>query len=117
MHVTSWLLVRLYIYMYSKLLFEKTKNIQQIVHQMEGFYQCEGNYVRLSPISFIERASFVYEKSPCIIYEEKTYTWKETRDRCVKLASALSIRGVGRGQVVSSISLILMTFLFTYFRY
>ncbi|KAF5765215.1 putative medium-chain acyl-CoA ligase [Helianthus annuus] len=71
---------------------------------MEGLYQCDANYVPLSPISFIERASFVYEKSPCIIYEEKTYTWKETRDRCVKLASALSIRGVDPGQVVATIA-------------
>lgn len=68
---------------------------------MEGFYQCEANYVPLSPISFLERAAFVYEKSPSIIYNDMIYTWKETRDRCVKLASALSIIGVKTGQIVS----------------
>ncbi|KAK9064973.1 hypothetical protein SSX86_016356 [Deinandra increscens subsp. villosa] len=69
---------------------------------MDGFYQCEANYVPLTPISFLERAAFVYEKSPSIIYDDITYTWKETRNRCVKLASALSIIGVKSKHVVAT---------------
>lgn len=78
----------------------------------EGFYKCEANYVPLSPISFIERAAFVYEKSPSIIYDNMTYTWKETYDRCVKLASALSNFGVNRGTTVSFASLYITPYCF-----
>ncbi|KAI3813660.1 hypothetical protein L1987_18389 [Smallanthus sonchifolius] len=69
---------------------------------MEGYSKCEANFVPLSPISFLERATFVYGKSLSIIYNDMSYTWKETRDRCVKLASALSIIGVNPGKVVAT---------------
>ncbi|KAI7743507.1 hypothetical protein M8C21_000313, partial [Ambrosia artemisiifolia] len=69
---------------------------------MEGYSKCEANFVPLSPISFLERAAFVYEESVSIIYNDVTYTWKETRDRCVKLASSLSIMGVTPGKVVAT---------------
>ncbi|KAL8229294.1 hypothetical protein R6Q57_014194 [Mikania cordata] len=71
---------------------------------MDGFYKCEANYVALSPISFLERAAFVYEKSPSIVYDDATFTWKQTRDRCVKLASALSVLGVSTGHVVATLA-------------
>ncbi|KAF5762482.1 putative AMP-dependent synthetase/ligase, AMP-binding, AMP-binding enzyme domain-containing protein [Helianthus annuus] len=89
----------------SKLLFKKYKNIQLlllILILMEGYSKCEANFVPLSPISFLERAAFVYAKSVSIIYNDVTYTWKETYDRCVKLASALSIIGVTPGKVVAT---------------
>ncbi|KAK1439238.1 hypothetical protein QVD17_05054 [Tagetes erecta] len=69
---------------------------------MEGCFKCEANFVPLSPISFLERAAFVYRDSPSIIYGDVTYTWKETHDRCVKLASALSIIGVNPGDIVAT---------------
>ncbi|XP_024975854.1 probable acyl-activating enzyme 1, peroxisomal [Cynara cardunculus var. scolymus] len=72
--------------------------------EMEGLYQCEANYVPLTPISFLERASFVYGKSPSVIYGDIVYTWNETRDRCVKLASALSLLGINRGEVVAALA-------------
>ncbi|KAD3640669.1 hypothetical protein E3N88_29892 [Mikania micrantha] len=69
---------------------------------MEGCFKCDANFVPLSPISFLERAAFVYEKSPSIVYDDVTYTWKETHDRCVKLASALSVIGVNPKEVVAT---------------
>lgn len=69
---------------------------------MEGCFKCEANFVPLSPISFLERAAFVYQNSPSIIYGDVMYTWKETYERCVKLASALSIIGVNPVNIVSS---------------
>ena len=69
--------------------------------EMDGLYQCEANYVPLTPISFLERASFVYRESTSIIYGDTVYTWSETHDRCVRLASALSLLGVHRREVVS----------------
>lgn len=74
--------------------------------ELEGFQKCEANYVPLSPVSFLERAAFVYEKASSVIYGDVTYTWKETYNRCIKLASALSILGVNHGQVVSFLTFI-----------
>ncbi|KAL7609138.1 hypothetical protein Lser_V15G12221 [Lactuca serriola] len=72
--------------------------------ELEGFQKCEANYVPLSPVSFLERAAFVYEKASSVIYGDVTYTWKETYNRCIKLASALSILGVNHGQVVAALA-------------
>ncbi|KAI3665283.1 hypothetical protein L6452_43907 [Arctium lappa] len=72
--------------------------------EMDGLYQCEANYVPLTPISFLKRASFVYRKSPSVIYGDTVYTWNETCDRCVKLASALTLLGVNRGEVVAALA-------------
>ncbi|KAJ9536150.1 hypothetical protein OSB04_un000674 [Centaurea solstitialis] len=72
--------------------------------EMDGLYQCEANYVPLTPISFLERASFVYRKSPSVIYGDRVYTWSETHDRCVKLASALSVLGVNHREIVAALS-------------
>ncbi|KAL4569081.1 hypothetical protein LXL04_024708 [Taraxacum kok-saghyz] len=68
--------------------------------ELESYRQCGANYVPLSPISFLQRAAFVYEQAPSIIYGDVAYTWKETHDRCLRLASALSVLGVNIGQVV-----------------
>ncbi|GJW57679.1 hypothetical protein Tco_0104410 [Tanacetum coccineum] len=51
---------------------------------MEGTVRCDANYVPLSPISFLERISLVYG-------DHVNFTWKQTRDRCVRLASALAL--------------------------
>ncbi|KAL6883453.1 hypothetical protein ACP4OV_010867 [Aristida adscensionis] len=60
------------------------------------------NYAQLSPISFIERAAAVYAGRAALVYGERRYTWREARDRCVRVASALAARfGVARGDVVA----------------
>ena len=61
---------------------------------------CSANYVPLSPISFLERAAIVYGERVSIVYGDVKYTWKETLDRCIKLASAIVKLGVDRGDVV-----------------
>ncbi|OVA11980.1 AMP-dependent synthetase/ligase [Macleaya cordata] len=69
---------------------------------MEGLVRCSANYVPLSPISFLERSASVYRDRTSIVYGSTVkYTWKETRDRCVKLASALTQLGISRGDVVA----------------
>lgn len=59
------------------------------------------NYVPLSPLSFIKRAARVYPHRVAVIYEDITYTWKQTYDRCCQLSSALKALGVSRGDTVS----------------
>ncbi|KAK2991939.1 hypothetical protein RJ640_027830, partial [Escallonia rubra] len=49
---------------------------------------CSANYVPLSHISFLERAASVYSDRVSIIYGDTRYSWRQTHDRCLKLASA-----------------------------
>lgn len=67
----------------------------------EGSVRCPANYIPLTPITFLERSAVVYADQKAVIDGEKTYTWKQTRDRCVRLASALTQHHISRGDVVS----------------
>ena len=67
---------------------------------MEGLIQCSANYVPLSPICFLERAAVVYGDKDSIIYGTVRYTWRDTLQRCVNLASALSRLEIFPGDVV-----------------
>ncbi|KAK3014051.1 hypothetical protein RJ639_008045 [Escallonia herrerae] len=60
---------------------------------------CSANYVPLSPLSFLERAASVYSDRVSIVYGGTRYSWKQTHDRCLKLASALSQLKVGSNDV------------------
>ena len=62
------------------------------------------NYTPLSPLSFIDRAADVYPELTAIIHGKLIQTWSETRDRCVKLASALTAIGVTTGDTVAIIA-------------
>jgi fatty-acyl-CoA synthase len=62
------------------------------------------NFVPLSPLSFIERAKAVYPDYASVIYGERTYTWLETYNRCLKFADALEKQGVGYGDTVAIIA-------------
>src|SRR3954468_22750126 len=61
----------------------------------------DANYVPLSPLSFIRRTAAVYPNRPAIIHGAIRRTWAESYDRCVRLASALSKRGIGFGSTVA----------------
>ncbi|XP_042477879.1 butanoate--CoA ligase AAE1-like [Macadamia integrifolia] len=67
----------------------------------EGLQQCSANYVPLSPISFLERAARVYRDRTSVVYGTVKYTWGETLERCLRLASALIQKGISRGDVVA----------------
>ncbi|EEF40678.1 AMP dependent ligase, putative [Ricinus communis] len=57
---------------------------------MEGLLHCSANYVPLTPISFLQRAATVYRDKTSIVYGASVrFSWKETYERCVKVASAL----------------------------
>ena len=63
--------------------------------------RCDANYVPLSPLSFLERVARVYPDHPAVIHGTTQWTWKETADRCHRLASALANRNIGPGDTVS----------------
>ncbi|WJX54775.1 putative acyl-activating enzyme 1, peroxisomal [Trifolium repens] len=68
---------------------------------MEGTIQCTANYVPLTPITFLDRSAVVYRDNLSIIYNDVTYTWSQTHQRCIKLASSISQLGVSPRDVVA----------------
>jgi fatty-acyl-CoA synthase len=60
------------------------------------------NYAPLTPLSFLERAAYVYPGRTSVIHGARRYTWKETYARCRRLASALARRGIGLGATVAA---------------
>ena len=71
----------------------------------KGLTKNSANYTPLSPITFLTRTAFVHPQRTSVIHGKRRWTWAETFERCCKLASALSKRGVGKGDTVSILAL------------
>ncbi|WP_428485623.1 acyl-CoA synthetase [Rhodopila sp.] len=61
----------------------------------------QANHAPLTPLTFIERAAYVYPDKLSVVHGAERYTWKQTYERCRRLASALSRRGIGRNDTVA----------------
>lgn len=68
-----------------------------------GLDKGAANFEALSPLPFIERAASVYPHRTAVVYGQITRSWKETYERCCRLASALQQRGVGKGDTVAAL--------------
>jgi len=66
-----------------------------------GLDKNAANYVPLSPIGFLLRSAAVYPNRTSVIHGDRSYTWRETLERCRRLASALTKRGIRRGDTVA----------------
>ena len=64
----------------------------------------QANYAPLTPLTFIERAAYVYPNKLSVVHGAERWTWKQTYDRCRRLASALSRRGIGKNDTVAVIA-------------
>ncbi|MHC8508272.1 MAG: AMP-binding protein [Rhodospirillales bacterium] len=62
------------------------------------------NYTPLTPLSFLRRAAAVFPDHPSYVHGAHTYTWTQTYERSVRLASALTQRGIGLGDTVAVIA-------------
>ncbi|MGE5621830.1 MAG: acyl-CoA synthetase [Bacillota bacterium] len=67
-----------------------------------GLDKNAANYTPLSPLSFLERTAQVYPNRTSLIHGDARYTWAQTYERCRRLASALTRRGVGAGDTVAT---------------
>ncbi|MDF2115702.1 acyl-CoA synthetase [Roseiarcaceae bacterium H3SJ34-1] len=67
-----------------------------------GLDRNPANFVPLSPLSFLERAALVHPHLTSVVHETRRFTWGETYARCRRLASALSLRGLGKGDTVAA---------------
>ena len=69
-----------------------------------GLDKTAASYVPLTPLTFIERAAFVYPDHTAVIYRDVRRSWSETDARCRRLASALARRGIAAGRTVAVLS-------------
>ncbi|MPT00181.1 MULTISPECIES: acyl-CoA synthetase [unclassified Pseudomonas] len=67
----------------------------------QGLMPAAVNHVALTPLSFIERTAAVYGSYPAVIHGAIRRDWRETYQRCRRLASALAGRGIGPGDTVA----------------
>ena len=44
------------------------------------------NFVPLTPLSFLERAKDIYPDYEALVYENRSYTWSQIYNRCIKLS-------------------------------
>ncbi len=59
------------------------------------------NFVPLTPLSFLERAKDIFPDYEALVYENRSYTWLQIYNRCIKFASALEKIGIKEGDTVS----------------
>jgi fatty-acyl-CoA synthase len=71
---------------------------------LSGLDRNLANYTPLTPLTFLERAAYVYPDRPSVIHGAQRFTWRETYARCRRLASALAQRGVGKNDTVALMS-------------
>jgi fatty-acyl-CoA synthase len=68
---------------------------------LTGLDRNRANHAPLTPLTFIERAAYVFPNHTAIIHGAHRSTWAETYARCRRLASALTRQGIGRNDTVA----------------
>ncbi len=66
-----------------------------------GLGKNPANFVALSPIGFLLRSAAVYPERTAVIHGTRRYSWRQSLERCRRLASALAAHGVKRGDTVA----------------
>jgi fatty-acyl-CoA synthase len=59
------------------------------------------NFVALTPLSFLQRTADIYPQRESLIYNDRRYTWSQTRTRCTRIASSIAARGLGKNDTIS----------------
>ena len=68
---------------------------------LQGLDKNQANHAPLTPLTFIERAAYVYPNKLSVVHGTQRFTWQETYARCRRLASALARRGIGKNDTVT----------------
>jgi len=66
-----------------------------------GLARRAANFAPLTPLVFLDWSADVYPEHPAVVHGARRFTWRQTRERCRRLASALRARGIGRGDTVA----------------
>lgn len=72
--------------------------------EVKGLEKTPANFAPLTPLSYLVRTKDVFPDKISVRYGRRNFTWRETYDRTVRLASALIKHGIQKGDVVSVIS-------------
>jgi len=62
------------------------------------------NHQPLTPLTYLERSAVTYPDHPAIVHGARTYSYSEYYARCRRLGSALSKRGIGKGDTVAIVA-------------
>ncbi|MBB5690181.1 acyl-CoA synthetase [Roseomonas alkaliterrae] len=68
-----------------------------------GLPRNAANHQPLTPLLFLERAAQVHPRQPAVVHGAVRRDYRALRDRCVRLAHALTRRGIGRGDTVAAV--------------
>ncbi|KAM3285477.1 trans-cinnamate:CoA ligase, peroxisomal-like [Capsicum chacoense] len=68
---------------------------------MDNLPKHGANYVPLTPLTFLTRASNSYANRTSTIYANIRFTWRQTYERCCRLASSLRSLNIVKNDVVS----------------
>jgi fatty-acyl-CoA synthase len=71
------------------------------VNAFEQLDRRPANYVPLTPLSFLARSAAVYAGKTAVVHGDQAFTYGEFYARCRRLGSALTRRGIGRGDAVA----------------
>ncbi len=67
----------------------------------QGLERNSANFTPITPLLFLERSAEIYPNRLAVVHGQLRQTWKQTYDRCRRLASALSKHGIGLGDTVA----------------
>src|SRR5262252_3252648 len=68
---------------------------------LSGLDRNQANHTPLTPLTFLERAAYVFPDRLSVVHGTQRFTWRETYSRCRRLASALARRGIGKSDTVA----------------
>ncbi|KAD7117740.1 hypothetical protein E3N88_05008 [Mikania micrantha] len=68
---------------------------------MDRIEKGPANYVPLTPLTFVKRASMIYSNRNSVICDGVRFTWTQTYQRCCRLAHSLRSLNVVKNDVVS----------------
>ncbi|RDX70789.1 Butyrate--CoA ligase AAE11, peroxisomal, partial [Mucuna pruriens] len=66
---------------------------------MDNLPKCQANYTPLTPLTFLSRCAKYYANRISIIHEGTRFTWKQTYERCCRLAFSLRTLNITRNDV------------------
>ena len=67
----------------------------------EALAKNPANFTALTPLSFLQRTADIYGGREAIIYGDRSYTWHQCHERCLRMASSLTELGIGKGDTVA----------------
>ncbi len=67
----------------------------------QGLDRNSANFTPITPLLFLERSAQIYPNKTAIIHGKLRQTWRQTNERCHRLASALQKHGIGLGDTVA----------------